>query len=31
MVKQTANLHTSYEILEEKTAWMKAPAEVVAS
>lgn len=31
MVKQTANLHTTYEIVEEKTAWMKSPAEVVAS
>jgi putative redox protein len=31
MVEQTANLHTTYEILEEKTAWMKAPAEVVAN
>jgi putative redox protein len=31
MVKQTASLHNTYEIVEEKTAWMKVPAEVVAS
>jgi putative redox protein len=31
MVKQTASLQTTYEIFEEKTAWMKAPAELVES
>ena len=31
MVKQTASLHTTHEIVEEKTAWMKASAEVVDS
>lgn len=31
MVKQTARLQTTYEIFEEKTAWMKAPAELVES
>jgi putative redox protein len=25
MVKQTATLHTTYEIVEEKTAWLTAP------
>jgi putative redox protein len=31
MVKQTAALHTTYEIVQEKAAWMKAPLEAVAS
>jgi len=26
MVKQTASLHTTYEIVEEKTAWMMRDA-----
>ncbi len=29
MVKQTASLHTTYEIVEEKTAWIKPSAALV--
>lgn len=31
MVKQTATLHTTYEIVEEKTAWMKPTALLTGS
>ena len=31
MVKQTATLHTTYEIVEEKTAWMKPTALLASS
>ncbi len=31
MVKQTATLHTTYEIVEEKTAWMKPTALLAGS
>lgn len=31
MVKQTAALHTTYEIVEESAAWLKASPEVVES
>lgn len=31
MVQKTASLHTTYEIVEEKTAWMKPVAEAVRS
>lgn len=30
MVKQTATLHTTYEIIEEKVAWTTPPASVLA-
>ncbi len=29
MVKQTASLHTTYEMVEEKTSWMSTPLESV--
>ncbi|MBZ5664624.1 MAG: OsmC family protein [Acidobacteriia bacterium] len=31
MVQKTANLHTTYEIVDEKTEWMKPVAEAVQS